>query len=45
MFRDRVGGVDPKEANGANLLMHYNITSPKDKDPYYPDYKTSIQTK
>ena len=44
MFGDRVGGVVPKEANGANLLMHYNITSPNDKASYHPYYKIGIQT-
>jgi len=37
MFMDGLGGVGHKEANEANLLMHYNITSPKDKAPYHPD--------
>ena len=45
MFGDRVGSVDPKKANGAKPLMHYNITNPKDKTPYQPNYKRSIRTK
>jgi len=28
-----VGDVDPKEINGANVFVHYNITSPKDETP------------
>ncbi|KAJ8421401.1 hypothetical protein Cgig2_000342 [Carnegiea gigantea] len=42
IFGDGVGGVDPKEVNGAKLLMYYNITSPKDKALYQPNHKKSI---
>ena len=39
MFRDGVGRGDPKKINGAERIMCYTITSPKDIDPYHPNYK------
>jgi len=43
--RNGVGGIDPKEVNGAQILMRYNITSPKDKARYQTNYERSIRTK
>lgn len=45
MFWDGVGGVDPKEINGAKLTMYYSITSLKDVAPHQSNYKRSIWTK
>ena len=42
MFKDGIGGVDPKEINRAKETVYYNITSLIDIAPHNSNYKTSM---